>query len=41
MPSGAVETINSAAFERCDEPLIEGDDPLEMNELALKELLDG
>ncbi len=41
MPSGAVETINSAAFERCDEPLIEGDDPLEMNEFALKELLDG
>ena len=41
MPSGAVETINSAAFERCDEPLIEGDDPLEMNEIALKELLDG
>ncbi len=39
MPAGAMETINDAAFEQCDEPLIEGDDPLEMNEYALKELL--
>ena len=41
MPAGAVETINSVAFDRCDEPLLEGDDPIEMNEAALKELLDG
>ncbi len=40
MPAGAIETINDAAFERCDEPLIEGDDPLDVNEFALKELLD-
>ena len=40
LPSGAIETINDAAFEQCDEPLIEGDDPLDMNEYALKELLD-
>ena len=40
MPAGAIETINDAAFERCDEPLIEGDDPLDVNEIALKELLD-
>ena len=40
MPAGAIETINNAAFEHCDEPLIEGDDPLDMNEFALKELLD-
>ena len=39
MPAGAIEKINDAAFECCDEPLIEGDDPLEMNEFALKELL--
>ena len=39
LPSGAIETINDAAFEQCDEPLIEGDDPLDMNEYALKELL--
>jgi len=41
MPAGAIETINEAAFERCDEPLLEGDDPLEVNDEALKELLDG
>ena len=39
MPVGAIETINDAAFQLCDEPLIEGDDLLEVNELALKELL--
>ena len=39
MPAGAMETINDAAFERCDEPLIEGHDPLDLNEFALKELL--
>ena len=41
MPAGAIETINDAAFERCDEPLLEGADPLEVNDEALKELLDG
>ena len=41
MPAGAVETINDAAFARCDEPLLEGDDPLEVNDEALEELLDG
>jgi len=40
MPAGAIETINNAAFDRCDEPLIEGADPLDMNEFALKEMLD-
>ena len=41
MPAGAIETINDAAFKRCDEPLLEGDDPLEVNDEALKELLNG
>lgn len=41
MPAGAVETINDEAFERCGEPLLEGDDPVEVNDEALKELLDG
>ena len=41
MPAGAIETINDAAFDRCDEPLLEGDDPLEVNDEALKALLDG
>ena len=40
MPGGAIETINDASFSCCDEPLVEGDDLLEVNEYALKELLD-
>ena len=40
MPAGAMETINDVAFRLCDEPFIEGDDPLEVNEVAVKELLD-
>ncbi len=39
LPAGAIETINDVAFQLCDEPLIEGDDPLDLNEYALKELL--
>ena len=41
MPAGAIEVINEAAFESCGEPLVEGDDPLEMNEDVLKVFLDG
>jgi hypothetical protein len=36
---GALEIINEAAFEACDEPLMEGDDPLEVNTAVLKELV--
>ena len=39
MPAGAIETINEGAFNCCDEPLLEGDDPIEVNEDALKEML--
>ena len=39
MPAGAIEIINEAAFECCDEPLIEGSEIIEVNEDALKELL--
>jgi tellurite resistance protein len=39
MPAGAVETINEAAFSACDEPLLEGDDPIEVNTYAVEELL--
>lgn len=39
MPAGAIETINNLAFELCDEPFIEGDEVLEVNEFALKEML--
>lgn len=36
---GALELINEAAFERCDEALTEGEDPLEVNPDILQELL--
>lgn len=39
MAGGAVETINDAAFQLCDEPLLEGADPIEINSYAREELL--
>jgi hypothetical protein len=39
MLDGALEVINEAAFDRCDEALIEGDDPFEINPDVLQELL--
>lgn len=38
LPSGALEIINEAAFGICDEPLLEGDDPLEINAYAMEEM---
>lgn len=35
---GAIEIINEAAFNACDEPLLEGDDPVEVNPYALQEM---
>jgi uncharacterized tellurite resistance protein B-like protein len=39
LPDGALDTINELALERCDEPLCDGDDPLEINPRVAKELL--
>ena len=39
MAGGAIETINDAAFQLCDEPLLEGTDPIEINPYAREELL--
>ncbi|MBD3881626.1 TerB N-terminal domain-containing protein [Phormidium tenue FACHB-886] len=39
MLDGALEVINEAAFDRCDEAVIEGDDPLEVNPIVVQELL--
>jgi hypothetical protein len=36
---GALEVINEAAFERCDEPLTDGEDPIELNPDVLQVLL--
>lgn len=39
MPDGAVDVLNEAAIEATDEPVLEGDDELEVNTYALQELL--
>ncbi len=39
MPDGAIDVINEAAFEKADEPVIEGEDVLTINAYALEELL--
>ncbi|KAM3108880.1 tellurite resistance TerB family protein [Phormidesmis sp. 146-33] len=39
MLDGALETINELAFDRCDEPIFEGDDHIEVNADVLQELL--
>ncbi|WP_299416085.1 TerB N-terminal domain-containing protein [Acaryochloris sp. IP29b_bin.148] len=36
---GALEIINEAAFDHCDEPLTEGEDPIDINPEVLQELL--
>lgn len=38
MAGGAMESINEAAFQLCDEPLLEGTDPIEVNPFAREEL---
>ena len=39
LPAGAIEAINEASFEVCREALLEGDDPVEVNEYAKVEIL--
>ncbi|NJN58522.1 MAG: hypothetical protein HC879_14000 [Leptolyngbyaceae cyanobacterium SL_5_9] len=39
MLDGALEVINEAAFDRCDEAVTEGDNPIEVNSDVLRELL--
>ena len=36
---GAIETINDLAFDTVDEPALDGDDPIELNPVALEALL--
>jgi uncharacterized tellurite resistance protein B-like protein len=40
LPAGAIETINDAAFEITGAPLLEGDDPVELDGDVLKALFD-
>ena len=39
MASAALEQFNDMAYEVCDEPIFEGDDPVEVNIALAKELL--
>jgi uncharacterized tellurite resistance protein B-like protein len=39
LPNGALDTLNDAALELCDEPLFDGDDHLTINPYALEEML--
>jgi hypothetical protein len=40
LPNRAIEVLNEAALDQLGEPLLEGDDVLEVNQDALKELLE-
>ena len=40
MLNGAIDMINEAAIENCDEPLLEGDDPLKLNVYAATRLVE-
>jgi hypothetical protein len=39
MLDGALEVINELAFEQTDEPVTEGEDPIEVNQTVMQELL--
>jgi hypothetical protein len=39
LPAGALETLNDAALDACGDPVLIGDDVLEVNHAALEELL--
>jgi hypothetical protein len=38
LPDGALDTLNDLAYRLCDEPLLEGDDDLVLNDYAVQEL---
>lgn len=39
LPDGALEVLNDAAYDRTDEPLCEGSDPIEINQDVVKDML--
>jgi len=41
MPDAALERINDASFEKYDDPMLEGDDPIQLNTAIAGELRDG
>ena len=38
LPDGALDTLNDLAYRLCDEPLLEGDDDLVLNDYAVQEI---
>ncbi len=38
LPDGAIDTINEAAFDICDEPVLEGDDLIEVNQELMEDM---
>lgn len=39
LPDGAIDVLNDAAFDAADEPLCEGQDPIEINLDIVKDML--
>ena len=39
LPDGALDLLNEAAFEICEEPLLEGNDPIEVNAEVAQEMI--
>jgi hypothetical protein len=39
LPDGAVDRINEAALDACGDPILGGEDPLEVDKTALKEMV--
>jgi hypothetical protein len=39
LPDGALDFINDAAYEICDEPLCDGDDPILVEMEVVKEIV--
>ncbi|MEM7584684.1 MAG: TerB N-terminal domain-containing protein [Acidobacteriota bacterium] len=39
LPDGALDLLNDAAFELCEEPVVEGYDPLEISSAVIQEML--
>ncbi len=39
LPDGALDLLNDSAFELCEEPVVEGDEPMEINASVAKEMM--
>ena len=39
LPDGAVDRINEAALDACGDPILGGEDPIEVDKVILKEMV--